>query len=236
MTIHEFSGRSFNVPAAGRPALDAGVRRTLDIACAGLAAFLLAPVALIVTLAIWIEGGRSILFSQLRLGQNSRPFRMHKFRKFRVDCDDCGCPLTMHDDGRLTGVGRVLAATKLDELPQLWNVLRGDMSLVGPRPESLAFSDCFRNGFEKIHKHKPGIFGPCQVLFRNESRLYPAGVAAVEFYRHVLFPTKAKIDLAYFEHRTLVSDLGWILRAAWVIVVGSRADPHLYNQAGQIEQ
>ena len=130
----------------------------------------------------------------------------------------------------------MLAATKLDELPQLWNVLRGDMSLVGPRPESLAFSDCFRNGFEKIHKHKPGIFGPCQVLFRNESRLYPAGVAAVEFYRHVLFPTKAKIDLAYFEHRTLVSDLGWILRAAWVIVVGSRADPHLYNQAGQIEQ
>ncbi len=85
MTIHEFSERSFNVPDEGLPAFDAGVRRTLDIACAGLATFLLAPVALIVTLAIWIEGGRSILFSQLRLGQNSRPFRMYKFRKFRVD-------------------------------------------------------------------------------------------------------------------------------------------------------
>ena len=214
------TGRSFNVPAAGRLALDAGVRRTLDIACAGLAALLLAPVALIVTLAIWIEGGRSILFSQLRLGQNSRPFRMYKFRKFRVDCDDCGCPLTMHDDGRLTGVGRVLAATKLDELPQLWNVLRGDMSLVGPRPESLAFSDCFRNGFEKIHEHKPGLFGPCQVMFRHESKHYPPGVAAVEFYRQVLFPAKAEIDLAYFSRRTLASDLGWILRGAWMIVAG----------------
>src|SRR5947208_5228917 len=66
------------------------------------------------------------------------------------------------------------------------------------------YTTLFRS--EKIHKHKPGIFGPCQVLFRNESRLYPAGVAAVEFYRHVLFPTKAKIDLAYFEHRTLRSE------------------------------
>lgn len=235
MTIHDFSGRSFSVPAGRRPTFHAGMRRTLDITGAGLAALLLAPVALVVTLAVWIEGGRPILFSQLRLGQNGRPFRMYKFRKFRVDCDDRGCPLTMQDDGRLTGVGRILVATKLDELPQLWNVLLGDMSLVGPRPESLAFSDCFRNGFERIHKHKPGLFGPCQVLFRNESKLYPAGVAAAEYYRKVLFPTKAKIDLAYFEHRTLVSDLGWVLRAAWAIVAGSRADPHPCGEADQTE-
>jgi lipopolysaccharide/colanic/teichoic acid biosynthesis glycosyltransferase len=236
VTIHDFSERSFNVPDEARPAFEPGVQRTLDVMCAGLAAFLLASVALIVTLAIWIESGRPILFSQLRLGQNSRPFRMYKFRKFRVDCDDCGCPLTMQNDGRLTRVGRVLAATKLDELPQLWNVLRGDMSLVGPRPESLAFSDCFRNGFEKIHNHKPGLFGPCQVLFRNESKFYPVGVTAEEFYRQVLFPTKAKIDLAYFDRRTLVSDLGWILRAAWVILAGSRSDPHPCGQADQTEQ
>jgi len=236
VTIHEFSGRSFNVPADGHPTFDTGMRRTLDIAGAGLAAFLLSPVALLVMLAVWIEGGRPILFSQLRLGQNGRPFRMYKFRKFRVDCDDRGCPLTMQGDGRLTGVGRVLVVTKLDELPQLWNVLRGDMSLVGPRPESLAFSDCFRNGFERIHRYKPGLFGPCQVLFRNESRLYPAGVGAAEFYRKVLFPTKAKIDLAYFEHRTLVSDLAWILRAVWATVAGARADPPLCGEADQTEQ
>jgi len=108
VTIHEFSGRSFNVPADGRLTFDTGMRRTLDIAGAGLAAILLAPVALVVMLAVWIEGGRPILFSQLRLGQNGRPFRMYKFRKFRVDCDDRGCPLTMEGDGRLTGVGRVL--------------------------------------------------------------------------------------------------------------------------------
>ena len=210
----QISGPSFG--------MDVGMRRTLDMLCAGVAVFVLAPLMLIVAIVIWCESGGPILFSQLRLGQYGRPFRMYKFRKFRPDCDSHGCPLTVEEDGRLTAVGRVLAASKLDELPQLWNVLRGDMSLVGPRPESLAFTDCFRNGFEKVLEHKPGLFGPCQVMFRDESKLFPTGVGPVEFYRQVLFPAKAKIDIAYFSHRTLVSDLGWILRGAWMIVAGSR--------------
>lgn len=218
-TAEQFSGPSFG--------LDVGVRRTLDILCAGMAALVLAPLMLIVVIVIWIESGGPILFSQLRLGQYGRPFRMYKFRKFAPDCDTHGCPLTIEGDGRLTAVGRVLAASKLDELPQLWNVLRGDMSLVGPRPESLAFTDCFRNGFEKILEHKPGLFGPCQVMFRHESKLFPADVAAVEFYRQVLFPAKAEIDLAYFSRRTLASDLGWILRGVWMIAAGSRVEAGL---------
>src|SRR5205085_3111586 len=158
MTRHDaanqLSGPFLGVHVSLRRSVDVGLRRALDIVCAGVAAFVLAPVMLIVTLAIWIESGRPILFSQLRLGQNGRPFRMYKFRKFKPDCGNHGCPLTMEGDGRLTRIGRLLAASKLDELPQLWNVLRGDMSLVGPRPESLAFADCFRSGFEKIHEHK----------------------------------------------------------------------------------
>ena len=204
---------------APSPAPHVSLRRTLDIMCTGVAASVLAPVFLITALAIWIESGRPFLFSQLRLGQNGRPFRIYKFRKFGPNCDPHGYPLTMERDGRLTAIGRILAATKLDELPQLWNVLRGDMSLVGPRPESLAFADCFHNGFEKLHEHKPGLFGPCQVMFRHENRLYPADVSAADFYRQVLFPAKAKIDLAYFPRRTLASDLGWILRAVGAIAV-----------------
>jgi lipopolysaccharide/colanic/teichoic acid biosynthesis glycosyltransferase len=143
---------------------------------------------------------------------------MYKFRKFGPRCGCDGSPLTLQEDDRLTAVGRVLAATKLDELPQLWNVFRGDMSLVGPRPESLSFSDCFRDGFERVLDHKPGVFGPCQVLFRHESKLYPADALAADYYREVLFPAKARIDLAYFPRRTLVSDFGWIARAGHVIV------------------
>jgi lipopolysaccharide/colanic/teichoic acid biosynthesis glycosyltransferase len=233
MTMQELSGSLLGAHVELRRSLEVVLRRVLDVVCCCAAMVILTPIALLVTLAIWIEGGSPVLFSQLRLGQNGRPFRMYKFRKFRPDCDNRGCPLTMEDDDRMTRIGHVLATSKLDELPQLWNVLRGDMSLVGPRPESLVLADCFRNGFEKIHEHKPGLFGPCQVLFRNESKLYPAGVSAVEFYRQVLFPAKAEIDLAYYSRRTLVSDLRWILRAAWAIVAGSRVEPRLYYQPKQ---
>ena len=96
MTLHELSGHSFDVLAELRRALDGGLRRALDIACAGVAGLLLTPVTLIVILAISIEGGRPILFSQLRLGKNGRPFRMYKFRKFKPDCDDRGCRRARH--------------------------------------------------------------------------------------------------------------------------------------------
>lgn len=229
--MFELSGPSIDARREMDRTSGAGLRRALDIGCAGAAVLLLAPVALVVALAIWVESGRPILFSQLRLGRNGRPFRMYKFRKFGRDCDDRGCPLTLEEDGRLTRIGWILAASKLDELPQLWNVLRGDMSVVGPRPESLAFADCFRNGFEKLHEHKPGLFGPCQVLFRHESKLYPSQVAAAEFYRKVLFPAKARIDLDYFSRRTLVSDLGWIVRAAWMIVSRTQTEPPLNRRS-----
>lgn len=217
MTMHE-TAKPLLTPS---PPPDLSLRRVLDVIVVGLAMCVLSPLFLIVALAIRIESGGPILYSQVRLGLNGRPFSIYKFRKFRASCDPHGYPLTLDGDDRLTRVGRILAATKLDELPQLWNVLRGDMSLVGPRPESLAFNDCFRNGFEAILGHKPGIFGPCQVQFRHESRLYPADGSAAEFYREVLFPAKAKVDLAYFSRRTLVSDFGWILRAAGVIALDS---------------
>jgi lipopolysaccharide/colanic/teichoic acid biosynthesis glycosyltransferase len=219
MTMHETT-KPLLTPS---PASDVDWRRAFDILVSGAAMGVLSPIFLMIALAIRMESGKPILYSQLRLGQNGRPFSIYKFRKFRASCDPHGYPLTLDGDDRLTSVGRILAATKLDELPQLWNVLRGDMSLVGPRPESLAFNDCFRNGFEALLKHKPGLFGPCQVVFRHESRLYPADGSAAEFYREVLFPAKAKVDLAYFSRRTLASDLGWILRAAGAIAVDSWA-------------
>lgn len=205
-------------PAQSRsPRLSA--RRAMDILCAGIAMTSLSPVFVVVAFVIWLESGRPLLFSQLRLGQSGEPFRIYKFRKFWPSCGSDGSPLTLQEDDRMTSVGRILAATKLDELPQLWNVFRGDMSLVGPRPESLSFSDCYRDGFERLLDYKPGVFGPCQVLFRHEDRMYPVDAPPAEYYRKVLFPAKAKIDLAYFPHRTLVSDFGWIARAARVIAM-----------------
>lgn len=194
MTVPETASRY----AAQSRSSHLDVRRAIDVLTVGLAMTLLSPVFVIVALVIWLESGRPILFTQLRLGQRGEPFRMYKFRKFGPNCGTDGSPLTLAADERMTTVGRILAATKLDELPQLWNVLRGDMSLVGPRPESLSFSDCFRDGFEKVLDHKPGVFGPCQVLFRHESSLYPTDAPAPDFIGRSCFRPRRGSTLPIF--------------------------------------
>jgi lipopolysaccharide/colanic/teichoic acid biosynthesis glycosyltransferase len=196
---------------------EAALRRAFDVVCAFVGLIILAPAMLVIVAAIWVESGRPIFFSQLRLGRLGRPFAMYKFRKFRANCGPDGAPLTTDADARFTRTGRILAATKLDELPQLWNILIGQMSVVGPRPESLAFADCFKNGFERVLEHTPGLLGPSQAVFRNESSLYPAGADTVAFYRSVLFPAKARIDLEYFANRSFFADLRWVFRTAGAV-------------------
>jgi lipopolysaccharide/colanic/teichoic acid biosynthesis glycosyltransferase len=196
---------------------EAALRRSVDVTCAVVALLGLAPVMLLVAAAIYLEGGCPIFYSQIRLGRGGRLFRMHKFRKFRVDARTEDSPLTMASDARLTRVGHFLASTKLDELPQFWNLLIGEMSMVGPRPESLAFADCFTNGFERVLDHTPGLLGPCQVLFRNEAQLYPKNGDAAAYYRDVLFPTKARIDLEYFSRRSFMGDLRWLLLSVMAV-------------------
>ncbi|UVK44031.1 sugar transferase [Mesorhizobium sp. AR07] len=187
-------------------------RRSIDLAVASAAAVILAPLMLLIAVALLLEGGRSILFVQTRLGAGGQPFRMYKFRKFSVDCSPHGLALTMVGDSRMTTVGRFLAATKFDELPQLWNVLKGEMAIVGPRPESLALADCFRGGFEAVLQYRPGLLGPTQVLFRHEAHLFPRSVDPILFYREVMFPAKARLDLSYYPRRTIASDIVWMVR------------------------
>jgi len=212
-------------PATGGPTLSA--RRALDIVMASVGLLVLCPCMVLIALAIWLESGRPILFSQIRLGQSGQHFRIYKFRKFHRECG-AGCGVTVSHDARFTGLGRFLGATKLDELPQLWNILRGDMSTVGPRPESLSLADCFTRDYRRVLEHKPGIFGPNQFYFRDEGSLYPEACDPEQFYREVLFPLKAEIDLAYFPHRTLGADIGWIIRGV-LVVFGYHPVPAKFN-------
>jgi len=191
--------------------------RFLDIGVSVGALIFSAPIMLFIAAVILIADGPPILFSQLRVGHRGRHFRMHKFRKFRKGVLAAGRPLTVKDDPRLTPIGSVLVRTKLDELPQLWNVLRGDMSLVGPRPESLHFRDCFAGPLRSVLEHKPGIFGPSQVLFRNEGSLYCEYSDPEQFYRDVLFPLKANVDLSYFANRSLFRDIVWLVRGVFAV-------------------
>jgi lipopolysaccharide/colanic/teichoic acid biosynthesis glycosyltransferase len=183
------------------------VFNVFDIVIAGCALIVFAPVMLAIMAAVWYDSGRPIFFSQVRLGRHGRLFRIYKFRKFAPDAGTSGCGVTVQDDPRLTRLGAFLERTKLDELPQLWNVLIGDMAVVGPRPESTNFADCFTGTYRHVLDYKPGIFGPCQVLFRNEGALYPKDSDPEKYYRDVLFKQKARIDLDYFVRRTLWSDI-----------------------------
>lgn len=194
--------------------------RALDVTISLASILLLAVPMAVIALAVCLESGRPVFFSQTRLGRGGRYIRLYKFRKFHRDAGEDVRAVTLKDDPRLTRVGKVLERTKLNELPQLWNVLKGDMSMVGPRPETLNFADCFTEGYRRVLDYKPGIFGPSQVIFRNESALYPAGCDPHQFYRDVLFPVKARIDLAYFPYRNVYSDMAWIIRGALAVFGG----------------
>lgn len=198
--------------------LDALVRRCFDVLLATAGLVLLSPVMLLIAVAVVAESGFPVFYSQTRLGHSRRHISMFKFRKFNEDRGASEFPLTMNDDDRMTRVGRILAATKLDELPQLFNILRGDMAVVGPRPESLAFADCFTREHSDIFDHKPGIFGPSQVAFRSEADLYPSEQDPVKFYREVIFPLKADLDLSYYRRRNLILDVGWVVRGVLAVV------------------
>ncbi|SFN88464.1 Sugar transferase involved in LPS biosynthesis (colanic, teichoic acid) [Mesorhizobium sp. NFR06] len=198
-------------------------RRAMDIIAASAALIVLSPLMLFVAVALLIEGGRPILFVQPRIGAGGQLFRMYKFRKFDPRCDAGGLALTLANDTRMTAVGRLLASSKLDELPQLWNVLKGEMAIVGPRPESLSFAECFRDGYEAVLQYKPGLFGPAQIMFRHEALFYPRDVEPTVFYKEVLFPAKARMDLSYYGRRTIVSDAILIIRGV-LIVLGMTAD------------
>jgi lipopolysaccharide/colanic/teichoic acid biosynthesis glycosyltransferase len=216
---------------SSRQPLQRLARRAIDLVVAVVAVVILAPLLIAISLALFLPRGEPVLFAQTRLGVNGRPFTMYKFRKFHTHHGATGCPLTVQGDPRMTRIGRFLAATKLDELPQLWNVIRGDMAIVGPRPESLAFEDCFRNEFAKVLQFKPGLIGPSQVYFRHEAMHYPAGEDPTDFYRRVLFPAKAQLDLSYFSQRTIGSDIAWIARAFLAILGHVPAPPALHHQA-----
>src|SRR6516162_1708422 len=169
------------------------MRRAIDVAVALAALVTILPGIIVIAVMVRIESPGPVFFRQIRLGRGGQRFWLYKFRKFRHEANTMSRAVTLKNDPRMTRVGRLLEQTKLDELPQLWNILIGDMSLVGPRPETLNFADCFREGYRRVLDYPPGLFGPSQTMFRNESGLYPANRDPEEFYRAVLFPAKARI-------------------------------------------
>ncbi len=189
----------------------------LMVSAGGLLA--LAPILLLVAGAIKLTAGGPALYRARRAGVRGEPFDVLKFRTMVENADREGV-ITSGADSRITAVGRFLRRSKLDELPQLWNILRGEMSLVGPRPESLSIvEDHFTPEHRGVLAIRPGLTCPGNLYHYvyQEHLQPPPGVGVEEFYVRTLLDPKITLDLHYVHHRTLLYDLRLMVETAWVM-------------------
>jgi lipopolysaccharide/colanic/teichoic acid biosynthesis glycosyltransferase len=181
------------------------MKRCFDVTVAALALVLLAPLFAIIGAALALTQGPPIIYRGSRVGRDGCTFSILKFRTMAQRGAASG-EITVHNDARVTPIGQLLRALKLDELPQLVNVLRGEMSLVGPRPESPYFVAFYTAEQRAVLLVRPGITGPAQVAFRHEERLL-TGPDPEAYYRTVIMPAKLAIDLKYVCAQSLWLDL-----------------------------
>ncbi len=192
-------------------------KRTFDLVFSFLGLLVLLPVFFLVSIVVLIFDGRPIFFRQQRIGQFGRPFTILKFRTMKANRpQDSGNLVTVTGDARITAVGRVLRKLKLDELPQLVNVLKGEMSLVGPRPEVEHYVRLYDCEQTKLLWFRPGITDPASIEFRNESNLLAKFESPEKYYVEQLIPKKTRISLEYQQRATIASDLKVILRTLLV--------------------
>ena len=183
------------------------LKRAFDVVVSFSALILLSPLLIGAALAIKLGSPGPVFYRAVRVGKDGVPFKLYKFRSMVVNADRLGAGITTANDARITGIGRFLRRTKLDELPQLINVLRGEMSLVGPRPEDPRYVALYTAEQRRVLAVRPGITSLASVRYRSEEALL-SGADWEQVYIQQIMPDKLAIDLAYIERATLLSDLG----------------------------
>lgn len=192
-------------------------KRLFDIVATSVGLLVLFPLMIVIALVVSVGDGFPIIFLQERIGRNGVPFRIFKFRTMANSKELARRQLTVGDDPRITVVGRWLRRFKFDELPQLFNVLRGEMSLVGPRPEVPCYVEHYTEAQKAVLDLCPGITDPASVKFRGESAILAQyGDPEIAYLREVM-PEKIRLNLEYAQRRTLASDVGIILRTLWLL-------------------
>ncbi|MGO4257755.1 sugar transferase [Marmoricola sp. RAF53] len=187
------------------------MKRLFDVAASGVALVLLAPLWLVLAVAVRFSSPGPVLFRQERVGLDGTTFEILKFRSMKVSAG--GPAVTVEGDARITRVGAFLRDHKLDELPQLWNVFVGDMSLVGPRPEVREYVDLWTDHERQvILSVRPGITDPTSLLMFNESELLARADDPIAYYAEEILPQKARMYVDYVASRSLRGDFGIILQ------------------------
>ena len=188
------------------------VKRAMDLLGAGVGLVVTAPLFVVVGLLIRREDRGPVFYTPNRVGKDGRPFRMFKFRTMVVDADRIGGPSTAGDDPRLTRVGARIRRYKLDELPQLFNVVRGEMSLVGPRPEVQHYVDMYSPAEREILSVKPGITDWASIRYRNEAEILRGAADPEQAYMERIRPGKIALGLEYVHRQSIWVDLSLIVQ------------------------
>ena len=193
-------------------------KRVMDLLGASLGLLVFSPVLLACAVAVKLSSHGPVFFRQERVGLHGKPFRIRKFRTMRVT-DGSGLQVTAAGDARITAVGRLLRRTKLDELPQLIDVLVGNMSIVGPRPEVPRYMAQYPQAArERILSVRPGITDNAAIAFRDEERMLAASSDVERTYVEEIMPIKQRYYLDYVAHQSVANDLAIMARTVWVIV------------------
>ena len=193
--------------------------RAFDVLAASIGLVILAPAFALIAFVIRSTSPGPAFFRQVRIGCEGRPFSIFKFRTMRADAELVGGQLTVGADPRVTPVGAFLRRYKLDELPQLINVVRGEMGLVGPRPEVPRYVAHYDERQRRVLQVRPGITDPASVAFKDENAMLVASADPEATYLTELMPAKLEMNLVYLERRTLWTDLVVILRTLRLIAL-----------------
>ncbi len=188
------------------------IKRSFDLFFATVGLLFLSPVFGLLAVAVKLSDGGPVFFVQQRVGQGGRLFGILKFRSMVVNAEKLGLSVTKDGDPRITRIGRFLRKTKLDELPQLWNVLRGEMSFVGPRPEVPRYVALYTAEQRQVLALKPGITDLATLEFRNEEELLRTAGDTEKFYLEYCVPRKIALNLAYAQQANLWRDVKIILK------------------------
>lgn len=192
------------------------VKRSFDIVCSFLGILVLSPLLLITAAVVAFTSEGGVFFRQERTGRGGKPFLIYKFRTMRKD--NAGLQITTGDDSRVTKAGRVLRKYKLDELPQLFNVLKGDMSFVGPRPEVPEYTRLYTPRQQQIFLVRPGITDLASIRFRNENDLLTGSSDPNLTYIEKIMPQKLELGLEYIQNMSTGYDLKLILKTLVTVI------------------
>ena len=210
------------------------IKRVFDVVLSLLGLAFLLPIVPIIGFLIKLDSKGPVFYQTDRIGKNMAKFKMYKFRTMLHTYVNVGESICPQCDPRVTCFGRFLRRSKLNELPQLFNILKGQMTFVGPRPEAPDLAKLYPESTKRIFSVKPGLVSPATILGRNEEECYPPGVDLKSYYVNNILPFKLAVDLKYIDNQSIFKDLIYIVLGVKETVIGSISKNYVYENRSQL--